>query len=191
MREASPNAGGHAPGARVVRVWDPLLRVFHWTLAACVAIALVLEAGTDLHEAVGYVVLGLLAFRLLWGFVGPRRARFADFVRGPGAIAAYLRDLAGGRPQRHLGHNPAGGAMVVVLLATLAVVAGSGAIMDTDRFWGVAWIEELHETAASLLYALVPLHVLGVVVSSLLHQENLVRAMIHGYKPALESEDDI
>ena len=139
--------------------------------------------GGRLHDAAGYVVLGLIAVRLVWGVIGPEHARFASFVPGPTRLVDYLRGLARGRPARFLGHNPAGGAMIVLLLAAVLTAAASGWLMTTDWFWGVGWVEELHETAAWLALALVGVHVTGVLVSSLLHRENLVRAMITGNKP--------
>lgn len=168
-----------------VRVWDPLLRLFHWSLVAAFFTAFLAEEGESLHDGAGYVALGLIGFRLVWGFVGPTHARFADFVPTPRGLLAYLRSIARGRPERHLGHNPAGGAMILLLLAAVTLTAGSGWLMVTDRFWGTIWVEELHEAAAYATLALVGVHVAGVVVSSLLHRENLVRAMITGRKPAV------
>jgi cytochrome b len=167
-----------------VRVWDPVVRLFHCTLVAAVATAFLVEEGSRLHDAAGYVVLALIAVRLVWGLIGPSHARFASFLAGPAALARYLTDLVRGRPQRFLGHNPAGAVMILALLATLTVAAGSGWLMTTDRFWGVAWVEELHEGSAWFALALVGVHVLGVVVSSVLHREDLVRAMVTGRKPA-------
>ena len=128
-------------------------------------------------------MLGLIGVRLVWGLVGPVHARFASFVPTPGRFVAYLRDVARGKPERFLGHNPAGAVMIVVLLATVMVTAGSGWLMVTDRFWGVPWVEALHRGAAWLALALVCVHVTGVLISSLLHRENLVRAMVTGRKP--------
>ena len=167
-----------------IRVWDPVVRVFHWTLVTAFATALLVEEGGRLHDAAGYVVLGLIAVRLVWGVIGPEHARFASFVPTLAGLVGYLRGVARGKPARFLGHNPAGGVMIVLLLATVFTAAASGWLMTTDRFWGVAWVEELHEGAAWLALALVGVHVLGVLVSSLLHRENLVRAMVTGNKPA-------
>ncbi len=171
-------------GEASVRVWDPLVRLFHWSLVAAFATAFLSEEGERLHEVAGYVVLGLLAFRLVWGLIGPAHARFKDFVPSPSRLWAYLRSLVRGRPERYLGHNPAGAVMILCLLGTVFIAAGSGWLMTTDRFWGTKWVEELHEVSAWLALALVGVHVAGVVVSSLLHRENLVRAMITGRKPA-------
>ncbi len=171
-------------GEASVRVWDPLVRLFHWSLVAAFATAFLSEEGERLHEVAGYVVLGLIAFRLVWGLIGSDHARFKDFVPSPARLWAYLRSLVRGRPDRYLGHNPAGAVMILCLLGTVFIAAGSGWLMTTDRFWGTKWVEELHEASAWLALALVGVHVAGVLVSSLLHRENLVRAMITGRKPA-------
>lgn len=179
--------------AGTVRVRTLEIRLIHWTLAAAVATAWFGEAGERLHEWAGYLVLGLVAVRVLLGFVGARHARFADFVRGPRAVLATLAALARGRPYPHLGHNPAGGAMILALLAGLALSAGSGALMVTDRFWGDPWIEALHETSSNLVVLLVPIDVAGALLSSLLERQNLVLAMITGDErwppPGGEAED--
>jgi cytochrome b len=166
-----------------VTVWDPLVRLFHWGLAATVIIALMSDENRSLHEAVGYAAAGLVLVRLAWGFVGSPHARFADFVRSPGAVLAYLKDVARLRAPRHLGHNPAGGAMIVALLGLVLLAAFSGWLQGTDLFFAVGWVENLHAASANLLIVLVVLHVAGVVASSLFHRENLLRAMITGRKP--------
>jgi cytochrome b len=173
------------PAARQgeAKVWDPLVRIFHWGLVAAFLVAW--TTGDEikrLHIAAGYCVIGLVAFRIVWGFVGGRHARFADFVRGPRAVASYLRDTAGLRARRYLGHNPAGGAMIIALLIMLSIIGATGFMMTTDTFWGVAWVQDAHETAVNLTLGLVVLHILGVVVASYEHGENLVRAMITGRK---------
>lgn len=176
----APVEAGPSPAA--VRVWDPVVRVFHWTLAAAVLGAFLVERPRDLHEALGWLALGAVALRLVWGVVGTPHARFADFVPGPRRLVAYLRAMAAGREARHLGHNPAGGAMVIVLLAMVALTGVSGWLMGTDAYYGEAWVEDLHEIAANVTLGLVPLHLAGVVWESLRHRENLVRAMITGVK---------
>jgi cytochrome b len=169
----------------MVKVWDPLVRLGHWALVAGIAIAWVTREGAGaLHEQTGYVVLAIVVLRALWGFTGPHYARFAQFVRSPSTTLAYARQaLAGGEP-RHIGHNPLGGWMTVVLLAMIALVALSGWLYTTDAFWGVKWVADLHEALSDLLLALVAVHVAGVVFTSYRQRENLVAAMVHGRKRA-------
>ncbi len=174
--------GASAPSGRV-KVWDPLVRIFHWSLVTFFTISwLTAEELDRVHEWTGWVVLGLVGFRLVWGLIGPRTARFSTFVRGPRATLAYLKDMAAGRAKRYLGHNPAGGAMIVILLAALVATVLTGWLSTTDALWGREWVEELHEGVANLTLALIGLHIAGVILSSLLHRENLVKAMITGYK---------
>ncbi len=179
---ARSGAIDRTPAAATVRVWDPLVRIFHWSLVTSFAVAWFAEEGEWLHEWAGYIVLGLVGFRILWGFIGPEHARFTSFVPSPAQALAYLRDMVMLRARRHLGHNPAGGAMIVMLLAMLLLTSGSGWLMITDAFWGVEWVEELHETVANLTVVLIFAHVAGVVISSLAHRENLVKAMVTGRK---------
>ncbi len=171
------------------RVWDPAVRVFHWSLAAAFAAGwATAEAATGLHQLLGYTILALVGARLVWGAMGPRHARFASFVRGPGAVAGYLSDLLHGRTRRYLGHNPAGAAMILALLGGLSTVALTGWAMTVPGFGGER-VEELHEAAASVMLVLVAGHVPGVVASSLLHRENLVLAMLTGRKRRGEGDD--
>lgn len=185
-------AGGVSPPAEAgkaatVRVWDPLVRVFHWSLVAAFAVAwLTGDEFEQLHETTGYVIIALLGVRILWGFVGSAHARFADFVYRPSRVAGYLADTARLRAKRYLGHNPAGGAMVVALLLVLAATAGSGFAMTTAAFHDAHWVEEVHEVMANVAILLVGLHLAGVAVASIEHRENLVRAMITGRKRPLE-----
>ena len=166
-----------------VLVWDAPVRVFHWLMVLCFAGAY-LSAESErwalLHITLGYTMAGLVMFRLMWGLVGTRHARFANFVRGPRAVAAYVMSLRSGRPEHHVGHNPAGAVAVVVLLALTAVTALSG--WATYAELAGDWMGELHEAVANLMLAVVLVHVAGVVVSSRLHHENLVRAMVTGRK---------
>jgi cytochrome b len=181
--------------SREARVWDPAVRVFHWSLAGGFAVAYLTEDELQpLHVYAGYLVGTLIAFRLLWGIIGPRHARFSDFVRAPASVVAYLKDAARLRAPRYLGHNPAGGAMVVALLITLAITVVTGmALYGTTDFAGplaglfrgdtaADVLKEVHETAANLSLGLVVLHLAGVLFSSLEHRENLVKAMITGRK---------
>ncbi|QKV19260.1 cytochrome b/b6 domain-containing protein [Oricola thermophila] len=183
--QAVTEAGGETRPA-TVRVWDPLVRIFHWSLVGLFAFAFVTgDEWEKAHVAAGYAIAGLIAFRVAWGLVGPRHARFADFVRGPGTILAYLRAMLGRTAPRHLGHNPAGGAMVVALLLAIGGIAATGYMMTTNAFWGVEWVEDVHEALAFGTLGLIALHVGGVILASVEHGENLVRAMITGRKRPL------
>jgi cytochrome b len=166
-----------------ILVWDLPTRFFHWLLAATFAGAWLTadsERWIDLHATLGYTFAGLIAFRLLWGFIGTRYARFSSFLRGPRAVLRYLVSLVILRPQPHVGHNPAGGWAVLALLGLGAVTALSGLLAYND--YGGHRLEELHEGAAGAMLALVLVHIGAVLVSSLVHRENLVRAMITGFK---------
>ena len=174
-----------------VPVWDLAVRVFHWSLVAGIAIAWISAEEWDaLHEWTGYAIAGLVALRLLWGLVGSRHARLASFIHSPRTVRRYLGDMLRGRERRHLGHNPAGGAMILALVAVIAGICATGWLQTTDAFWGVGWVEGLHETLANLLLVLVGLHVLGVLFASLRHGENLVRAMVTGRKRAPSVGDE-
>jgi cytochrome b len=172
-----------AGAAPAVPVWDPLVRIGHWALVATVAGAwLTRHGGGALHEWLGYASAAIVVLRIVWGFAGPRRARFADFVRAPRATLAYAQAVLAGREPRYLGHNPLGGWMIVTLLVAVAAIDASGWLYTTDRFWGVEWVETLHATLTNVLLALVAAHVAGVVLASRRHRENLAAAMIHGSK---------
>jgi cytochrome b len=196
----------------MVRVWDPVVRVFHWGLVAAFATAwLTADELQPVHEIAGYTVAGLLAFRIIWGLVGSRYARFAQFLKGPGETLAYLGDMTRGRERRYLGHNPAGAAMIVALLVTLSGTAFTGWLMEDEarvamlpampsivapaladddgdeREYGARGdvegpLKEVHETLANLMLLLAALHVGGVVLASFRHHENLARAMVTGDK---------
>ena len=164
-------------------VWDAPVRVFHWLLVLCFAGAW-LTADSErwrlAHITLGYTSAALVGFRLLWGLVGTRYARFSSFVHGPRAAWAYLRSLPGARPQHHVGHNPAGALAIVALLGLVLTVSALGWAVEADL--GGDWLAELHEGAASLMLGIAALHVLGVAIGSLIHRESLVRAMIDGRK---------
>jgi cytochrome b len=177
-------AGGATPPA-TVKVWDPFVRVFHWSLVALFVIAyLTGDEIEKVHIAAGYAIAGLLALRIVWGFVGSRHARFRDFVRSPRAALHYMRDMLRLRARRYVGHNPAGGLMVVALIVMLAGTCVTGYLMTTDAYWGSEAMEEVHGALANATVALVALHVLGVLVASFEHRENLVKAMVTGRKRA-------
>lgn len=201
-----------------VYVWDRFVRLFHWLLvAAFVTSYLSGESESSLHVYSGYLILSLLIARLVWGVIGSRYARFRDFVRPPAAAIGYLKGLPSGRSPRYIGHNPAGGWMVLALLAGLFTTGLSGLKLyglegygplavaepavslsshddhdeeeedeeEEEEIW-----EEVHEFFANLMVALIALHIAGVMVSSLVHRENLVRAMVSGYKQRGDSPEN-
>lgn len=185
------------PKSNMVRVWDPLIRLFHWSLAAGFTIAFVTEDDLlALHVWAGYLILGLVSIRVFWGLVGPRHARWSDFVKEPAEVFTYLKAAVRSRAARYLGHNPAGGAMVVALMLSLAVTGLTGlAVYGAQELSGPmapllsglseGWahaLEDIHEVMANLTLLLVLLHLAGVAFASLEHRENLVRAMITGFK---------
>ena len=166
-----------------VKVWDPFVRVFHWSLVAAFITAFAsAEEWDDLHEIAGFTVLGLISLRIIWGLIGTRHARFSDFVYKPRTVIAYLKDTLKMRAKRYLGHNPAGGAMVIALLLALATITATGVMMTTDAFWGVKWVKEVHELAVNGTLVLIGLHLAGVLVACLEHRENLVRSLFTGRK---------
>jgi len=207
-----------------VKVWDIWVRIFHWSLVVLFVVAyFTAEEENVWHIYSGYAVLGLVIFRVLWGIVGSKYARFSDFVYSPQQVMQYLQGMVAGTPEYYLGHNPLGGWMTVALVAGLLVVsvtglklyaieegrgplAGANQLMvidhayadrdededeeeehqgrkhdngeeDEDEMW-----EELHEVSTNITLFLIGLHILGVFISSLLHHENLVKAMITGNK---------
>jgi cytochrome b len=180
----------------MIKVWDPLVRVFHWSLVIAFFTAYLTEDDfLTLHTWAGYTVLGLIVFRLLWGFVGSNYARFSSFVTSPRIAWQYFKDALLFRAKRFLGHNPAGGMMIVLLLislllTTLSGLAAYGAVESAGPLAGLGTIGELgedmlkevHEFFANFTIMLVIVHVGGVIFESLAHRENLVRAMFNGYK---------
>ena len=166
-----------------IRVWDLPTRLFHWSLVASFAIAFVTaesEKWRDIHVVAGYTLAGLIAFRLLWGFVGGSYSRFVEFLPTPQKLVAYIKSLMNGKPRHYVGHNPAGAVAIFLLVGFGAVAAASG--WATYQDMGGHFMEELHEAAANGMMAIVVIHIAGVIVSSWLHGENLVLAMITGCK---------
>ena len=171
------------PDNDLVLVWDWPVRLMHWLLVLTVAGAWFTsddDGARSLHLLFGYSALGLLLFRLLWGVIGSRHARFTQFVRGPSAVVRYLRALFSGHPTPSAGHNPAGAVAVLVLLALGLGTTVTGALIAT----GLAGesLGEVHELLANSLLVMIGIHVAGVIVSSVLHRENLVRGMLTGRK---------
>lgn len=172
-----------------VKVWDPFVRIFHWALVLCFTVAwLSAEEWQDLHELAGYTVAALVLLRVIWGLFGSRYARFSQFVRSPGKVVDYLKAIRGGNEVRHIGHNPAGGMMVLALLGSLSLLTLSG-WLGTDIFWGEDWIEAVHALMGNVLVVLIALHLGGVILASLRHRESLVKAMLTGRKRAPSGSD--
>lgn len=170
-------------------VWDAPVRVVHWLMALCFAGAYLTaenDALRTVHVTLGYTMAGLVGFRLIWGLAGTRYARFAQFVRGPGAALRYLRSLFSRHPEHHVGHNPAGALAIIALLGTALLLVASGWANYNDI--GGHATEELHEAIAGAMLALVGVHVGAVLLSSVLHRENLVASMINGTKARTPGE---
>ena len=166
-----------------IRIWDAPVRVFHWLLVLSFAGAYLTaesEVWRLVHVTLGYTLGGLLTFRLVWGVVGTRYARFSHFVRGPAAVIQYLKSLRSGRPEHHLGHNPAGAVAIILLMAMGLGIVATGYATFNDL--GPGWLAELHDLLGNAMLLVVIGHLLGVVVASLQHKENLVRSMVTGFK---------
>lgn len=199
-----------------VKVWDPAVRLFHWSLVLLFFVAYFTgEDEGSIHIYAGYTICGLVTFRIIWGFIGSRYARFSDFVYGPSAVKKYLESLIARNPTHYIGHNPAGGWMVILLLISISLISWSGlevygaeghgplakseiqlisvAHADSDHEGGDSeeeefW-EEIHEFISNFTLFLVFIHIAGVAASSHLHKENLPRAMVTGYKE-ISSENE-
>lgn len=166
-----------------VRVWDPFVRLFHWSLAVLFAAnALVVDDDGNLHQWIGYAIAALIVLRLIWGVVGTRYALFSSFPPSLSGSVEQLTDIATGRRAPHTGHTPIGGLMIYNLLFTLLVVCASGYLMTTDMFWGVEWPEEVHEISVTWAEISVLIHVGAVIFESVRTRVNLPRAMITGTK---------
>ena len=182
-----------------IKVWDPVVRFFHWSLVSAFLIAYITEEDLlTVHTWAGYLIAGLLVIRIIWGFIGTHYARFSDFIYSPSTIIQFLKNTLSLRAKRYLGHNPAGGAMVILLIISLLLTTTSGILLlgaeeqagpvaywftRAGGFWGKA-LEELHEFFANFTLLLVFIHIAGVIVESLIHKENLVSAMLNGFKSA-------
>ena len=165
-----------------VPVWGRAQRLGHWSLAGCVLACLVLSEGGTWHLRLGYAALAIATWRTLRGLIGAPGERFSHFVRGPARTWAYWRALRHGLEPRHLGHNPLGAWMILALLSSTLLAGVTGALYNTDRFWGDALIYRLHQIGGWAFAVLVPLHLLGIALTSILQRENLVRAMLTGRK---------
>lgn len=189
VTEARPRPSEHqavAATGRLARIWDPFVRIFHWSLVTSFLVAWLTHEGELgwIHQWAGYTAGALVLMRLVWGVVGTRYARFGQFVRHPATVKSYLRAIATGNEARYLGHNPAGGAMVVALMLGMLATAFTGWMMTTNAYYGVDWVQELHSLCAHGLLLLVGLHFCGVLLASWRHEENLILAMVTGWKRA-------
>lgn len=167
------------------KIWDPFVRIFHWSLVGLFAAnALIVDDDSWIHEWVGYALAALIMLRMIWGFIGPRYARFASFLPGMRAITEQVGDIATRRRRTHLGHSPLGALMIFALLLSILGICASGYMMTTNAFWGVDWVEEVHETLVTGAEILIVLHIAAVLFESLRTGINLPRAMITGTKRA-------
>jgi cytochrome b len=166
-----------------IKIWDALIRLFHWSLAAAFAAnALFVDDESKLHLWLGYTIVVLVLIRILWGFVGSRYARFSSFPPSLSGASGQLTEIATGRRRIHRGHTPLGALMIYNLLASLLAIGLSGYMMTTDMFWGIEWVEELHEAFAVWAEISVMLHIAAVIFESWRTRVNLPRAMVTGYK---------
>jgi len=173
-----------------VRVWDPFVRLFHWSLVLSFGVAwLSANEWEDLHMWAGYAASALILLRVAWGFIGTPYARFSSFIRSPTTVIDYLKAVVTGSAARHVGHNPAGGAMIVALMLAMAATAFTGWLLTTDAFWGDRWAQHVHNYLADGLLLLVCVHLAGVFLASYRHRENLIAAMVLGRKRMAEAED--
>ena len=177
------------PALSTIKVWDLFIRITHWTLVISVAGAWLTRHSGDWHEWLGYAALAIVLARIVWGGIGTPYARFSQFVRSPAATLKYTRQVLTHAEPRHIGHNPLGAYMIALLVIMVMLVSVTGWLATTDAYWGVKWVEELHEGMSNALFSLVALHIAGVAFSSLRHRENLVMAMLHGRKRAPMGDD--
>ena len=177
-----------------IKVWDILVRIFHWSLVLFFTIAYLTEGEwITIHSYAGYTIFFLVIFRIVWGIIGSTHARFSNFIVGPKKAIKYLKDELSGDAKHYLGHNPAGGLMIVALIISLLVTVVTGAsIIATEGDGPLAmtfvasfsgeFLEEIHEFFTTIILLLVILHIGGVIFSSLLQEENLIKAMFTGKK---------
>lgn len=186
MVKASTYSSGRE-SARNVIVWDPLVRLIHWLLALTILLnGTVVDDESKLHEWVGYAALGLVALRLLWAVIGPKHARFSAFPPSPLRAIRHIRAILQGERIVHLSHNPLGALMAYNIWLTVIMLGLTGYMMTTIQFFGVDWVEEVHELAFNWLVLSVALHVAGVAFDSWYSGVNLLRAMVNGRKRILQ-----
>ena len=171
------------PAAVPQRVWDPFVRLFHWSLVACVLLnQWALEGGETTHRWTGYAATALVLARLVWGFIGSRHARFADFFPTPARLRRHLQALRRGQHPVHAGHNPLGALMMLLLMAAVLALGVTGWLQGTDAFWGDEGLQDLHAWLADGLLWAAGLHAAAALVLGRLERVRLVRAMVTGVK---------
>ena len=187
---------------QTITVWDPLIRIFHWSLLIAYTVAyFTQEQDYNRHLQSGYFILALIAVRLSWGVIGTQYARFTNFIYRPSTIYQYIKALINKQPPAYKGHNPAGGFMVMLLLICLLILCISGVALDaaenrsgpfanTHLFLYQDIIVGVHSVFTYISLTLIVLHITGVLFSSFIHKENLVRAMITGKKNIAESQQE-
>lgn len=177
-------------GAKLIQVWDPFIRIFHWSLVAIVVANRFLnESGGDWHARLGYIACIFIVLRLLWSAIGPRYARWSEIARTwpkRGQFLGHIREYSSGRTPRYIGHPPMAIIGMVSMLICVLGLGATGWMMSWDQFFGEEWLEELHGVTANVLMGLAILHIIGVVRESILHRENLILGMIHGKKRGSE-----
>lgn len=179
----TPNTSSAAASTSSVKVWDPFVRIFHWSLVTCIVLnQFVLEAGETAHEWTGYTASALVLLRLVWGFVGGRHARFADFFPTPQRLGRHLQALRRGEQPHYDGHNPLGALMMLALMVLVLSLGLTGWLQTTDAYWGEEWLMELHEWLANGLLLAAGLHAAAAIVMGRLERTRLIRAMITGHK---------
>ncbi|SCK15788.1 cytochrome b/b6 domain-containing protein [Vogesella sp. LIG4] len=165
------------------KVWDPFVRVFHWSLVSCVTLNLfILEEGKQAHRWSGYIAVGLVLARLLWGFIGSEHARFASFFPTPSRLKNHLGAIRRGQHPQVVGHNPLGALMMFALMGLILSLGVTGYLLRTDAYFEDEMLQDIHGAIANTLMALVGLHALAAIVMSRIERVNLVRAMITGIK---------
>ncbi len=177
---------------KTIKVWDFPVRVFHWLVAICF-IGAYITAEEDgyrlIHVTFGYTLGALMLFRIFWGLYGTSYARFSSFIKPPSAVFSYLKSLLSKQPEHHVGHNPAGAVAILFLLlfGIMTPITGWFCLREI----GGEWVSELHDLLANGMLALVLVHVFGVIVSSVIHRESLIKAMVTGRKSSTIDHEQI
>ncbi len=178
--------------ARQVTVWDPLVRLIHWSLALTILLnGAFVEEESKAHEWIGYIALGLVGLRLVWAIIGSKHARFSAFPPSPSRAVRHVKAMLAGDRSIHLSHNPLGALMAYNIWASVIAIGVTGYMMTTLTFFGVDWVEEVHEALFNWLVFSVALHVAGVAFDTWRSGVNLGRAMINGRKTIPEGSDVI